>query len=202
MLKRNISRWLPFLPSALLSPKYFTLKILDFPEQNMRKWNELALQHQIYAYFSTDAHALYGTLFAFLRIHLLLSEPFAAEFEKAKYQVIAALKEGRFYNAVEAAAEADGFRFWAEIDGKNIPMGRSEAVGEQMLFCVQAPFPFATEAKLLLNGETVCRSSEAKMSFRSEQPGTYRVEVYLTERSPLSNRTPWIVSNPIFIHEK
>jgi hypothetical protein len=202
MLKRNISRWLPFLPSALVSPKYFTLKILDFPEQNIRKWNELSLRHKIYAYFSTDAHALYRTLFAFLRIHVLLDEPLSAEFEKAKQQVSAALKEGRFYNAVEAAAEADGFRFWAEIEGEKIPMGRSEAAGAQMIFNVQSPFPFATETLLLFNGETIYRSSEAKISFRSERPGTYRVEVYLTERSPLSRRTPWIVSNPIFIMEK
>jgi hypothetical protein len=112
------------------------------------------------------------------------------------------LKEGRFYNAVEAAAEADGFRFWAEIDGEKITMGRSEAAGAPMLFYIQSPFPFATETLLLCNGEAIYRSSEGTMSYRSERPGTYRVEVYLTERSPLSKRTPWIVSNPIFILEK
>jgi len=202
MLKRNVTRWLPFLPGALVSPKFFTLKILDFPEQNMRKWDELGLHHRIYAYFSTDAHALYGTLFDFLRIHLLLSEPLSVEFEKARHQVLESLKEGRFYNAIEAAAEADGFRFWAETDEKSILMGGSETVSASLIFHVSAPFPFSTETRLLHNGQTVYRSSEELMDYRSEKPGTYRVEVYLTERTPLSKRMPWIVSNPIFILEK
>lgn len=202
MLKRNFFRWLPFLPSALVSPKYFTLKILDFPEQNMRKWNELSFHQKIYAYFSTDAHALYRPLFAFLRLHVVLSEPLSEEFGRAKHQVMASLREGHFYNAVEAAAEADGFRFWAEKGTKKIPMGSSENASGQVRFRVLAPFPFSTKIQLLCNGKIVSNSSNGEIDFLSEQPGTYRVEVYLEERSPLAGGTPWIVSNPIFFTER
>lgn len=202
MLKRNVMRWLPYLPAALVSPRFFILKTLAFPEQNIRKWNELSLQNQFCAYFSTDAHTFYGTLFDYLRIHVLLNEPLSAEFEKARQQVLASLKEGRFYNAVEAAAEADGFRFWAEIGGEKVLMGSRKEAGEQMTLHVQTPFPFAAETLLLLDGRVVGRSAEPEMTYPAERAGTYRVEVYLTERSPLSNRTPWIVSNPVFIAEK
>ncbi len=66
---------------------------------------------------------------------------------------------------------------------------------------IEAPFPFAKDIHLVHNGKRIFSSNEKSISYDAASPGTYRVEVYLTERSPLGKKIPWIVSNPIFLRE-
>jgi hypothetical protein len=136
----------------------------------------------------------------------LLEKPLSREFEAARRQVFDALRNGRFFSAVDAAARAEGFRFWAENDGKIFPMGaeldleRGEAgpTGPVKLH-VRTPFSFAHETRLVRNGQILTRSSERDLTFEASGPGVYRAEVYLTEKSPLHAAVPWILSNPIFL---
>ena len=66
---------------------------------------------------------------------------------------------------------------------------------------IQAPFTFAKEIHLVQDAKSIFRSNEENASFEVKQPGIYRVEIYLKERSPLRKNIPWIVSNPIFLRE-
>jgi len=202
LLKKKLIVSLPFLPTLLLKPEYTLLKTLERPHKNLRKWDDLNRIHPIYGYFSTDAHLLYGPLFKFLHLHLLLETPLSEDFETAKQQVYNALRKGRFYNAVSAAAEAEGFRFWGEKRKEIIPMGDSVLPDSPVTLHVKVPFPFAKETSLLLNGKIIFRSSEKSMSYEVREPGTYRIESYLKERSPLKKDIPWIISNPIFLREE
>jgi hypothetical protein len=189
MLKNKIWRWIPFTPSIFLKPQYFLLKILSVPNKNLFKWDTLNKDYQVYSYYSTDAHLLYKPLMSFLRLHLLLDEPLSAAFDTAKKQIFSALKQGKFYSAVDAAAKADGFRFRANG-------------GENTTLHIQLPLSISKETHLIFNGQSILQSQDDTIEFYAKEPGVYRVEVYLKERSPLNKRIPWILSNPIFVKEK
>ena len=189
MLKTRKWRWIPFTPGLILRPKYFLLKILNVPDKNLFKWDSLTKDYQIFGYFSSDAHLLYKPLMSFMRLHLLLDRPLSREFETAKKQVFDALKGGQFYSAIDAAAQAEGFRFWA-------------TTGEDTTLHIQLPLSISKETHLIFNGQSILQSMDDTIEFRAEEPGVYRVEVFLKERSPLNKRIPWILSNPLFLKEK
>jgi len=214
MIKKNILPSLPYLPALVFRPGLYLLKILDPPSRTIRKWDEMNAVHAMAGYFSADAHFLYRAAFSLFRLHLLLEKPLSPEFATAKEQVFEALKTASFYNAIEAAADASGFRFWAVKDGAVYPMGSVIAGGgaaptdpardlahAPFLLKIIAPFSFAKEIRLIYNGKTIYSTKDSEMSLIPYQPGTYRVEVYLREKTPLRPDIPWIVSNPIFIRK-
>jgi hypothetical protein len=200
-LKKNFIASIPSLPALLIKPEYTFLKMLDSPYRNIRKWDELNNLHPIYGYFSLDAHLLYRPALNLLRLHLLLKTPLSDDFDTAKHQVYEALRKGRFYNSIHAAAHAQGFQFWGEEGEKTVPMGSTAMFDSQVTLNINAPFPFAKEVHLVHNGKKIFSSNEESVSYEAAHPGTYRVEVHLTERSPLGKNIPWIVSNPIFLRE-
>lgn len=201
MLRTDVLLSLPYLPTFLLKPKYFLLKILDIPYRNLRKWDELNTQHTVYGYFSVDAHLLYRPLLDTFHLHLLLQRPLSENFNQASQQAFEALRKGRFYNCVHAAAHGQGFRFWGEKGTETIPMGSTTSLDSPLTLHIQAPFSFAAEIHLIHNGKSIYNSTEENVSYEVSEPGTYRVEVYLKERSPLRKNIPWIISNPIFLRE-
>jgi len=201
MLKEDLLFSVPYLPALLIKPSYTLLKILDSPQRGLRKWDEFSKMYSIYGYFSADAHLLYRPLLNFLRLHIILDAPISSDFDTARRQVFEALRSGRFYNSIHAAARAEGFRFWAERGKEVIPMGGTALFESGLTFHVQAPFPFAKDIHLIQDGKSIFHSTEENISFEVKQPGVYRVEVYLKERSPLEKEIPWIVSNPIFLRE-
>ena len=200
--KKNFHGMIPYLPAFLIKPKYALLRMLKSPEKNLRKWDELNLIQPIYGYFSVDAHLLYGPLLSFLHLHLLLPESMAEDFGKAKAQIFNTLRKGRFYNAIDAAARAEGFRFWAEAGERRIPMGGGSRLLSPLHIRVKAAFPFSKEICLLRNGKRILHSREDSLLYEVKEAGIYRVEVYLKERSPLAKNIPWILSNPISIRKE
>ena len=203
MLKENFFRTLPYLPTLLLSPRIFLLKTLVRPSQSLRKWDELCATQAVSGYFSTDAHLAYRMLFSCFRLHVLLEEPLAAKFEEARAQVFNSLRGGAFYCAVDSARPASGFTFWLESQGGHFQMGSAvpRNVSPRMRLRARAAFPFAVQTHLLRDGEVVLRSEETDISFPSERPGVYRIEIYLRGGSPLARDFPWIISNPIYVRE-
>lgn len=217
-IKRNFFSRILYLPSLVLRPTYVLLKMLDPPTQALRKWDELnaSSASALFGYFSADAHFFYRAAFSIFRLHVLLERPPAQEFQTARNEVFEALRRGRFYSAVEAAAEAAGFRFWAEREGtgETFPMGsalslesRSDGTASSpdrpsVILKARAPFSFAAEMKLIYNGRTILSSRNGEIALIPPLPGTYRVEVFLLEKSPLRRDIPWIVSNPIFLRKE
>ena len=202
MLKYNLFRMIPLLPSLLVKPEYTLLKMLKRPDKNLKKWDELNNSHPTFGFFSVDAHLLYKSLVPLLQLHILLKNPLSDEFEQARHQVLSALRQGRFYNAVDSAARADGFRFWAQKGQKRVLMGEKAVLDSRVTLHIQAAFPFATEIHLIHNGRIILKSSENTIVHQPKETGFYRVEAYLKERTPLHRDIPWILSNPIFFMEK
>jgi len=208
MLKKNFLGSLLFLPALLVKQVYAALKMIDPPVRNLQKWDRLAAFRPIYGYFSADAHFFYSAALSVFHLHVLLDEKISSDFSSARTQIFNALRRGYFFNAVDAAAAARGFRFWAEISGKMFPMGdtiftetESSKASARVTFRLAVPFSFAHETRLLRNGQMMMRSPEQDIFFDTADPGVYRAEVYLREKSPLDPEVPWIISNPIFVRK-
>lgn len=203
MFKKNFLATLPYLPALLFRPRFYLLKTLEWPGQTLRKWDELNQNHTVYGYFSADAHLLYGVLLAGFHLHVLLDEPLARDFEEARQQVFEALRRGRFYNAIDAAGEADGFRFAAEVEasGLRFPMGAHVPADFLPGLRLEARLPSrpGIEMRLIHNARVFRHATDPVISALVDEPGVYRVEVYIKGRSPLDRDVPWIVSNPIFV---
>jgi predicted metal-dependent phosphoesterase TrpH len=195
-------RSLPWLPDLLLKPRLALLKMLRNPAQCLAKWDELNTTRRVYGYFSTDAHVLYGPLMSYLRVHIFLKQPLSPDFDTARRQVFESLRAGKFYNAVDAAAQARGFRFWASKNKRRIPMGSEVRVPLPVMFKIRAPYRFPKEVRLYRNGVPVFSSKKKVSFYAATELGTYRVEVFLTGKTALSREVPWIVSNPIFLREE
>ncbi|MCK4337840.1 MAG: hypothetical protein KAX11_07835 [Candidatus Aminicenantes bacterium] len=198
-VRRDFASLIPYLPAYIIRPDLFLIRMLDSPSKNLKKWDKLNRKHTVYAYFSADSHFYYGPMFRLFRIHILIKAPLPKEFDAARNIVYEALKKGNFYNAIDSAAEAEGFRFFG-ISGENkIDMGQSSRFDPSITLHVQAPFPFKKVIHLIQNGETVSESEQDYLFFRVKSPGVYRIEVFLKGRTPLKKEIPWIVSNPIFL---
>jgi hypothetical protein len=202
MLRQSLPLSLLYSPALLINPKFAFLKVLKRPEKNLAKWDSLNTNQRIFGYYSTDAHMLYRALFESLHLHIPLASPLSKDFKRAKQHVIQSLRRGNFYNAVDGAAEAKGFRFWAEQGGKFFSMGSDLPSESKTSFYASIPMGVEHEARLLRNGEPVFQSPDRSWSYRvTNKAGTYRVEVYLKERTPIKKDIPWILSNPIFLKE-
>jgi hypothetical protein len=201
MVRSRVLPSLPYLPALLLRPRLLMVKMLDDPSTELQKWDALNRGTRIFGYFSADAHVLHRILFSFVRLHVLLDAPLAGDFEPASAAVLGALRAGRFYNAVTAAAPAAGFRFWGEQDGRVVPMGGSADPARPLTLHVRAPWPYGQKTALIHDGETLLVSEEASLRRDVRAPGVYRVEVALPGRTGLDAHVPWVVSNPIFLRK-
>lgn len=216
MFKDNYRRVLAYAPLLLLGSRLPLVKMLEHPAANLKRWDQRGASAAIAGYFSADAHLYYRGIFALLRLHVLLDAPAGNEGPAAEEALIwNALRHGHFYNAVEAVADARGFRFAAEAGGgKGAGSGSARAyrMGDTIaaagaaerpvLFEIRAPFPFRKEVRLLRDGRLIASSRDDIVRVPSEGPGVYRVEVYLEERTPLGPDIPWIVSNPIYLRKE
>ncbi len=200
MFKNGIGRIWPYLPLLAFRSRIPLIKMLEHPGINIAKWDQRSLTAPIYGYFSADAHLYYRAMLSLLRLHVLVDGPLDPDFETARSQVYGALRRGRFFNAVEAVAEARGFRFRASGGGRTWEMGET-AAGRGLTLEALAPFSFAREIRLIHDGRTIATSRGESLQAPSAGPGTYRVEVFLKERSPLGADIPWILSNPIYVRK-
>lgn len=202
MFRNNILSTIPLLPLLAVEPKLPLLRLLRYPEPNLRRWDQLCREQRSYGFFSCDAHLLYGPLFSLLQLHVLVPRPLPQEYTEAAQLVWTALRTGRFYNCVDGAAPGQGFRFYGENSSIPIPMGGEDVYTPSVRLHIKLPDTAASEWRLVRDGIPVLTSTEKTYTFQPESPGVYRVEVFLKERTMLRKHAPWILSNPIFLREK
>jgi hypothetical protein len=186
LVKQNVLAHLAYYPMLLVKPTFALLKMIAPPAAELGKWDQLLARRPgrpMLGFYSVDAHFLYGAIFPLFHLHVLLAAPPAADFETARGQIFAALRDGRFYSAVDAAAAARGFRFRREGPALR----------------VSAPFSFAHETVIIHDGRVMRRTGDNEFAVALEGLGVYRAEVFLRERTPLDGGVPWIAANPIVI---
>lgn len=202
MLKKGWFFTLPFIPLLFFNPRAFVLKMIDPFPSPFKQWDLLNRTNPpIYGFFSCDAHLMYNKLLRLFCLRLPLEKKLPREFQAARELVLKALQSGNFYNAIEAAQPAAGFRFWAELGDQHFPMGSiiDAPEKEKLTLWIRRPASVAADICLIHNGQKILITSHSEFTYQPLQSGIYRVEVYLREKSIIPENMPWIVSNPLFI---
>ena len=214
-LHTNASKMNPvlFAEDALWSyhgyPQLVIAKYLRRPDDNLKKFDEVAANRKITLCAGSDAHSnigfhlfgddaqhkiinlkfdSYATIFNVIRNHVLLEkdQPLTQE------NLLAALKNGHSFIGVDAWSKSDGFDFTA---GDKI-MGDEVLLADNLNLKAVAPVP--ARFVLYKNGEKVFEAADTReVNFQPKEPGAYRTEVYLDSLG--FSQMPWILSNPIYV---
>ncbi|MBS1262426.1 MAG: hypothetical protein MAG453_01777 [Calditrichaeota bacterium] len=181
------------------------LKSLTQPSAaTLASWDRLNRERPVVGYVGVDAHAIrypllrglvrvkvfhYKVQFRSLLTHLLLDEPLARhDYARARDQVFGALRSGRHFGANHRGGDPHGFRFFAEhAGGRCLPVSTLPA-GRRTRFRARTPLP--GRIHLLRDGRLLLRARGRSLSYETDLPGVYRVEVHRRGRG-------WIYSNPI-----
>lgn len=203
----QLSQWVEGLtPTNRLARFIHPLKSLTRPQsETLATWDLLNRERPVVGYVGVDAHSLkypllggllhvkvfhYKVQFRSLLTHLILTEPLSNDYETAKRQIYAALREGRHFGANHRVGNAKGFRFHAVVEGqRRLPLSRIEPESEVEFF---AHCPLEADMVLVRNGIPVIRSRGRDLSYRTREEGVWRLETYRKHRG-------WIFSNPIRI---
>jgi hypothetical protein len=214
MAKRNLAYALTLFPlQYLLSPDYALTAVISFPKRELALWDRLCREGRYYGIYALDAHAKielgdrahlrfpsYAAMFRILRVYVHAGGEPASDAGLAAAAVIAALRRGDFFSAIESLAAANGFEFfYREPGGRRVEMGAgAERAGGALV--IRLPFPFAVDVRLLRDGapfRSFADSTRPEIEVAVDGPGAYRCEVYL--HSGRLRRLPWILANPVFV---
>lgn len=191
---------------AVLSPHQF---IKGPAEQTLKKWDELlALDRQVVGIGGSDAHGLqkrlgplrrvifpYIDLFRSVNNHVLLNTPLSGDFEDDKRRILEAIAAGRVWIGNDYFASTSNFRFSAQGHNFSTVMGGQIRLNYGVT--LQVGVPQLSTIRLIHNGRLHSEESDiSNRSFIVNEPGVYRVEVYLPARKQSRG---WIFSNPIYV---
>jgi hypothetical protein len=201
---------------------YPDLTIADYfqrPDENLQKFDEIAAQKKSLLFAGSDAHSnigfhllgddagnklinlkidRYWIIFRLVRQHVLLEKdkPLTPE------NLLAALKKGNSFVGFDVLSDTTGFSFTAENGAETKIQGDEIALAPQGVKLTAAA-PQAAKFVFFRNGEKISETSESmrafEQGFTAKQAGTYRVEVYLSSLGGNFDKTPWIISNPIYV---
>jgi len=206
-----VSFFLDALWSYRKYPELTLAMHLSRPDENLRKFDEVARKRRITLFAGSDAHSNlgfhlfgddsgnkhfnlkfdeYATVFRILKTHVLL------EHDKALTQqaLLEALRAGHSFVGFDVLSETRGFSFSA---GDKV-MGDETALSDSPQFKVA--IPQSARIVLLKDGTGVSEASDVReMVFQPKERGTYRVEVFMDSLGKPFDRLPWIISNPIYV---
>jgi len=193
-------------------PAYPELMLASYfkrPDENLRRFDEVASRRNVSLLAGTDAHSNigfhlfgdnagntvlnfkiddYATIFRLARQHVLveMDKPLTRE------TLIAALKEGQSFIGFDVLADSTGFRFGPV---NKLPNGVSPNHGG---FRVLSPLP--ARIVVYLDGRVFREEQDSTVLYLDTfEHGSFRVEVYLDQLGPPFDKMPWIVSNPIYV---
>jgi hypothetical protein len=212
-LARALARY-RFRPAETLA------SLLDRPDTTIERWDAVTQTRPVVALAGADAHARAGWMdddaqgyqqgwfvripsyeasFRTFAMRVELERPLANDAGADAEHIIAALKKGAVYSAIDAIAAPAMLEFSATAAGHRL--GQGDVVTD-----ISAPLTFTARANASTGGVIVLRKDGRiatqhplpSLTFETAGEGTYRVEVYLSH-APGEPPIPWIVSNPIYV---
>lgn len=180
------------------------------PDDNLRRFDEISAQRQIFLTAGLDAHSAIGfhffgdelgghlagakvdpyvDVFRLARMHVLLDRDLDRD------TLLDAVKGGQFFVGFDVLGDTRGFRFTA---GDGIGVGGEMKFTSGMKLEVTSPLP--ARIVILRDGEKIADSSNVlQLNTEATGPGAYRVEVYREDLGAGFEKVPWILSNPIYV---
>lgn len=177
------------------------------PARNLAAWDRLCRRRRVVAIGGLDAHhdavrfaggpvlspRRNARFFRMLRTHVLCARAPTGDLETDRGLILGALAEGRCYLGRDSLATTRGFRFYADMGDRFLPMGGEAPAGGWEL---HARLPLEAELLLLRDGREMLRTRARKLDAPAFEPGVYRLEARLRA---LGRSRTWILSNPIYL---
>lgn len=199
------------------NPVMAILSWIHWPRSVLAQWDRMSQERPTFGVLALDAHGgiaiteetdltfpSHETAFRLGRLHLLTTERLrhnAAD----RTRVYRALRAGRFFNAFDGFAPADGFRFEVRLGATRASMGETVRFEEGQAAAILVPPVGEAVVRLVRNGEVIHQGAGmGPVSVALPGPGVYRVEVDLrVDLFPLGGTAlrPWIFSNPVYVGE-
>lgn len=183
------------------------------PKETLELWDKLSLKRKVIGIGGIDAHAHkvnvlgfvevevfpYKVLFKSIRTHILTDRNFVNEqnpecITVTKEIILNSLRDGNCFVSNYYHGDATGFRFIASKGRLNYQMGESAPFEKGLKLKVYLPGHKGT-IKIIKNGVCVSVMENHQSIFEVDEPGVYRVEVYIGDKA-------WIFSNHIRIESK
>lgn len=186
---------------------------LDWNPDLIDAWDAMLPGRKLAAWAGADAHGgielaagrflrwpSYERVFRMARNYLLLDQPLTGSVADDRRLVYDALGEGRGYVALGDRADASGFRFWADVDGRRWPMGSDVELGGGDVTLHARAATADAELRLFRDGVLIAETQGGELEFATDEPGIYRVEAGLpVRRVGGAAYEHWILSNPIAV---
>jgi len=209
---------LAMFTSLLLYPinsRLALVRLARTPTDNLAKWDQLQEQRHVAGICGSDAHAAitvnnqtvarfpgYYSVFSLIRQHVLLDASGDPNHASAS-DILAALKQGNAFCAVDALAPSDGFVQQIQSDavsGQPVGPGHSVAYmpGATLHVAVPAGSPPAM-LRVLRDGQEIAKQQTQSIDMLLPGPGRYRAEAYLRQPglTGFGRWTLWIFANPV-----
>jgi hypothetical protein len=216
-LMRALARY-PLRPGETLA------SLLDRPDATLARWDALTRRRTVIVLAGADAHARagwsdddvdgyrhrwflklpsYDASFRTFAMRAALERPLTRDAEADAAQIIAAVKRGAVYSAIDAVASPAALEFFATSGARRIGQGeRFSQTAAALTFTARTNAATGGVIVLRKDGRILAQSPLPSLEAGAAGEGTYRIEVYLTS-GPGDPPIPWIVSNPIYVrHEE
>jgi hypothetical protein len=210
--RRNDSRgeWLvavSLLPLRRLAGLYH---LLDYPGEELRRWDELMRERPVFGVCGVDAHhtlplnrsrsvdlhfPAYAHSFRLARQHVLLDAPATGDPREDGRAILAAIRRGRSYCAFDGLSDGGGARFVVTSGDVRAEVGESTVwrSGARIEVTLPSGSPEDPTVRVVRDGDVAWEGRGNVVSASLPGPGIYRVEVLLDRGGPV----PWILTNPI-----
>lgn len=196
--------------------------LLDRPDQTFARWDALSQRRRVVALAGADAHARVGrqeneasgyrsgwfvripsytVSFRTFALRVTLARPLSGNAASDAAQLVAAIKSGHVFSAIDAVATPAALDFSAAGQSGSATEGdQLVSGGGAVTFSARVNAPTGGTVVLRKDGALLTQHPVPALKYASDgSEGAYRIEVYLSN-SPGQPPVPWIVSNPIYVH--
>jgi hypothetical protein len=161
------------------------------PVRELELWDRLTQERPVVGIGTVDAHQ--KAILPRYRHSLWAASTHVLAEKLDEPSVIAALKAGHCYIALEKDASATGFLYTGRSGGKTALMGETLALDRAATLNVT--LPKKAGITILKDGKKHHAATARSLELAVTEPGVYRVEAEL-------DGNPWVYSNPIYIQKQ
>jgi hypothetical protein len=192
------------------------LRLARTPKENFAKWDELQAQRPVAGICGSDAHAnvlvdrwslahfpSYLSVFSLARQHVLLQDQPGQDPEHAGADaILAAIKSGNSFCAIDALSPADGFTQTVSSGSVVAGPGNSIAWNDGEVLHIKVPNSVSSaKIRVLRDGHEIAEQEGRSLDLPLPGPGRYRTEAYLRQPGLTGwhRWTLWIFANPVYV---
>jgi hypothetical protein len=209
------------LATYLFRPPETIASLFDRPAGVLARWDALNRDRGVVGIAGHDAHARIGlrgnwepaegdvslrapsyeAAFRTFAVRVHLDGPWTGDAAMDAARLLAGIRRGALYTAIDALASGGWLEFTASADGRVAAAGEDLATSGAATLRARVADVAGLSLLLIRDGVPIVTSAETEIAARHEPAAgvaVYRVEAYI-DGTPSRGDLPWIVGNPIRI---